>query len=110
MRHIFKSLILVFNILITNYELGNNVIVNIKEIMNKNMFYFFRLIKNYSIYFIKIRLWKLLGCDTYAKIFKRNVLKHPNKIAFKHEGSSWRYIEVNIIMATKISVFKIKYK
>ncbi|CAH1711812.1 unnamed protein product [Aphis gossypii] len=52
------------------------------------------LIKNYSIYFIKIRIWNFLGCDTYAKIFKRNVDKHPNKIAFKHESSTWRFIEV----------------
>uniref|UniRef100_A0A2S2QMK1 Long-chain-fatty-acid--CoA ligase n=1 Tax=Sipha flava TaxID=143950 RepID=A0A2S2QMK1_9HEMI len=52
------------------------------------------LIKNYIIYFIKIRRWNLLGYNTYAKIFQRIVLKQPNKIAFKHEDSSWRYIEV----------------
>ena len=68
------------------------------------MFIFFRLIKDYLIYFIKIRIWNFLGCDTYAKIFKRNVEKHPNKIAFKHEGSTWRYIEVNITIITKIKV------
>jgi len=69
--------------------------------------FYFRLIKDYSIYFIKIRIWKLLGCDTYAKIFKRNVEKHPNKIAFKHEGSAWRYIEVNITMNTILKVYKL---
>jgi len=76
--------------------------------MYKNiMFYFFRLIKDYSTYFIKIRIWNLLGLDTYAKIFKRNVEKHPNKIAFKHEGSTWRFIEVNIIMNTEMEIYKL---
>lgn len=58
------------------------------------MYFFSRIIKDYITYFIKIRIWSLLGYNTYAKIFKQFVLKHPNKIAFKHEDSSWRYIEV----------------
>ncbi|XP_060863150.1 long-chain fatty acid transport protein 4-like isoform X1 [Metopolophium dirhodum] len=64
------------------------------------------LIKDYSTYFIKIRIWNLLGCDTYAKIFKRNVEKHPNKIAFKHEGSTWRYIEVEELSNQIANYFK----
>ncbi|XP_022179377.1 long-chain fatty acid transport protein 4-like [Myzus persicae] len=64
------------------------------------------LIKDYSIYFIKIRIWKLLGCNTYAKIFKRFVEKHPNKIAFKHEGSAWRYIEVEELSNQIANYFK----
>lgn len=68
---------------------------------NENMFYFFRLIKDYSTYFIKIRIWNFMGCDTYAKIFKKIVDKHPNKIAFKHESSTWRFIEVNTTMIIK---------
>lgn len=76
--------------------------------MYKNiMLYFFRLIKDYATYFIKIRIWNLLGYDTYAKIFKKNVEKHPNKIAFKHEGSTWRFIEVNITMNTEMEVNKL---
>lgn len=67
--------------------------------------FFSRLVKNYAIYFIKIRIWNLLGINTYAKIFQRNVLKQPNKIAFKHGDSSWRYIEVNIIMITSIIIY-----
>lgn len=57
--------------------------------------FFFRIIKNFVTYFIKIRIWNLLGYNTYAKIFKKIVEKQPNKIAFKHEDSSWRFIEVN---------------
>jgi len=66
---------------------------------------FFRIIKNYLTYFIKIRTWNLLGHNTYAKIFKRHVIKHPNKIAFKHEDSSWRYIEVNTTMIINIYIY-----
>lgn len=69
--------------------------------MNKNILYFSRIIKNYATYFIKIRIWNLLGYNTYAKIFKRYVVKHPNKIAFKHEDTSWRFIEVNNTMILK---------
>jgi len=64
------------------------------------------LIKDYSTYFIKIRIWNLLGYDTYAKIFKRNVEKHPNKIAFKHESLSWRYIEVEQLSNQIANYFK----
>lgn len=39
-------------------------------------------------------MWNLLGYNTYGKIFQTLVVKHPNKIAFKHEDTSWRYIEV----------------
>lgn len=65
--------------------------------MNKNVLIFFRLIKDFLTYFIKIRIWNLLGYNTYAKIFQRLVLKQPNKIAFKHEDSLWSYIEVKNI-------------
>jgi len=71
----------------------------------KYALFFSRIIKNYVTYFIKIRIWNLLGYNTYAKIFKKNVEKHPNKIAFKHEDTSWRYIEVNTTMNININIY-----
>jgi len=69
-------------------------------------FIFFRIIKDYLTYFIKIKIWNLFGYNTYAKIFKKFVVKHPNKIAFKHEDSLWRYIEVIInIMINNLEVY-----
>ncbi|XP_050545915.1 long-chain fatty acid transport protein 4-like isoform X5 [Daktulosphaira vitifoliae] len=53
-----------------------------------------KIIKDFITYFAKIRILKLRGYDTYAKIFKTLVIKHPNKIAFKHEDSTWTFQEV----------------
>lgn len=80
--------------------------------MNNNFLIFFRLIKDFLTYFIKIRIWNLLGYNTYAKIFQRLVLKQPNKIAFKHEDSLWSYIEVmnkynNCIKISSIIFYKV---
>ncbi|XP_050433649.1 long-chain fatty acid transport protein 4-like [Adelges cooleyi] len=82
----------VVTLLITGYlTFANwNILIRIIKTIPRDA----KIIKGFITYYTKIKILNLLGYDTFAKIFKTLVTKHPNKIAFIHEDSSWTYQKV----------------